>query len=91
MTKTCFKQGVSKEKALCMIADAIRDLAAAVREGQGPKIDIKWPPVSSGESQPNNTNVVRQDGQLYELAPWWMNPALPRRDLTCSATKGQTT
>ena len=90
MSKTCFKSGMSKERALCCIADAIRDLAEAIREGQGPKIDIKWPPASSGESPLGDTNVARPDGQLYELAPWWMNPALPRREVTCSAAKGRT-
>ena len=65
MAKTCFKQGVSKEKALCMIADAIRDLAAAVREGQGPKIDIKWPPSSSGESQTNGGTTIKIGEKLY--------------------------
>ena len=59
MAKTCFKQDVSKEKALCMIADAIRDLASAVRDIGKPEFDIKWPPVGSGESQTNGGTIVK--------------------------------
>ena len=65
MAKTCFKQDVSKEKALCMIADAIRDLAAAVREAREPKLDIKWPTVGSGESQTNAGTTIKIGEKLY--------------------------